>query len=96
MLWFIPSVLSASFEILWTIAHQVRILEWVAVSFSRGSSRPRGRTRVSFTGRQILYHLSHLGSPFRVYIVFSLLAKAPYCFERNRMVGLYVQINSFL
>ena len=26
---------------------QARILEWVAVSFSRGSSRPRDRTRVS-------------------------------------------------
>ena len=26
---------------------QARILEWVAISFSRGSSRPRNRTRVS-------------------------------------------------
>ena len=26
---------------------QARILEWVAISFSRGSSRPRDRTRVS-------------------------------------------------
>ena len=26
---------------------QARILEWVAISFSRGSSRPRARTRVS-------------------------------------------------
>ena len=36
---------------------QARILEWVAISFSRGSSQPRDRTRVSciagrfFTGR---------------------------------------------
>ena len=29
---------------------QARILEWVAISFSRGSSRPRGRTQVSCTG----------------------------------------------
>ena len=35
---------------------QARILEWVAVSFSRGSSHPRDRTRVSCFGRQILYH----------------------------------------
>ena len=28
---------------------QTRILEWVAISFSRGSSRPRDRTRVSCT-----------------------------------------------
>ena len=26
---------------------QVRILEWAAISFSRGSSQPRDRTRVS-------------------------------------------------
>ena len=32
-------------------------------SFSRGSSRPRDRTRVSCTGWWILYHLSHEGSP---------------------------------
>ena len=28
---------------------QARILEWVAISFSRGSSRPRDRTQVSHT-----------------------------------------------
>ena len=28
---------------------QARVLEWVAVSFSRGSSRPRDQTRVSCT-----------------------------------------------
>ena len=33
---------------------QARILEWVAISFSRGSSRPRDWTLVSCTGRQIL------------------------------------------
>ena len=27
---------------------QARILEWVAISFSRGSSRPRDRTQVSY------------------------------------------------
>ena len=39
---------------------QARILEWVAISFSRGSSRPRDRTHVSCVsciGRQVLYHL---------------------------------------
>ena len=29
---------------------QARILEWVTISFSRGSSRPRDRTQVSCTG----------------------------------------------
>ena len=37
---------------------QARILEWVAISFSRGSFWPRDQTRVSYVGRQILYHLS--------------------------------------
>ena len=32
-----------------------RIQEWVAISFSRGSSRPRDWTCVSCTGRQILH-----------------------------------------
>ena len=35
---------------------QARILEWVAISFSRGSSWPRHRIHVSCIGRQILYH----------------------------------------
>ena len=48
---------------------QARVLEWVAISFSRGSSWPRDRTCascISCTGRWILYHLSHLGSPCQV------------------------------
>ena len=40
-----------------------RILEWVAINSSRGSSRPRGRTHISCIGRQILWSLSHLGNP---------------------------------
>ena len=34
---------------------QARILEWVAIPFSRGSSQPRGRTLVSCIGRWVLY-----------------------------------------
>ena len=49
----------------WTVcstpgsSSQARILEWVAISSSRGSSQPRDRTRiscVSYIGRQIVYH----------------------------------------
>ena len=40
---------------------QARILEWVAMPSSRGSSQPRDRTYISSTGRQILYHLRHQG-----------------------------------
>ena len=45
---------------------QARTLEWVAVSFSRRSSRPSDQTSgsyVSCTGSQVLYHYRHLGSP---------------------------------
>ena len=35
---------------------QARILEWVAISFSRGSSQSKSWTHVSSTGRQVLYH----------------------------------------
>ena len=34
---------------------QARVLEWVADSFSRGSSQPRDRTQGSCIGRQVLY-----------------------------------------
>ena len=47
---------------------QARILQWVAMSSSRGSSPPRDRTWVSYVsciGRQVLYHECHLGSPKR-------------------------------
>ena len=36
---------------------QARILEWITISFSRGSSPPRDQTLVSCIGRQmIIYH----------------------------------------
>ena len=41
---------------------QARMLEWVAILFSRGSSQPRNQTPISLHYRQILYCLSHQGS----------------------------------
>ena len=38
---------------------RAKVLEWVAISFSRGSSWPRDRTQVYLHRRQMLYHLSH-------------------------------------
>ena len=59
------------FATLWTVAlqaplsmgfFQVRILEQVAISSSRGPSQLRDRTHVCFcVGRRILYHLHQLG-----------------------------------
>ena len=42
---------------------QTKILEWVAFPFSRGSSQPRGWTRVSPHYGQILYCLRHQRCP---------------------------------
>ena len=45
---------------------QARILQWVAISFSRGSSQPKDQTRISYVsciGRWIFFlPLSHMGS----------------------------------
>ena len=71
------SVMSDS-ATLWTVACQAplsmgfsrilqtRVLEWVAISFSRGSSPLRDGTLVSCISRQILYHWVNLGSPFEL------------------------------
>ena len=70
LLLFSRSVMFDSFATPWTVAHQVplslgfsrqeRTLEWVAISFSRGSSWPRDQTcgscHISCIARQILYH----------------------------------------
>ena len=45
---------------------QARVLDQVAISYARGSSRPRDGTCVSYVsciGRLVLYHQWHLGSP---------------------------------
>ena len=61
----------------WTVApqapvcgiFQARILEWVAISFSRESSQPRDRTCISCTGRRILYHsATHLKGICKTYL----------------------------
>ena len=60
------------------VAHQdplsmdfpTRILEWIAIFSSRGSSQPRDRTYVSIcTGRQILDHWATWGAPTSQYPV---------------------------
>ena len=35
---------------------QARILEWVAISCSRGSSQPQDQTHISCIGRRVLYY----------------------------------------
>ena len=66
------SVTSDPFATPWTIAHQAplsigilqaRIVEWVAMPSSRGSSQPRDWTQVSCIAGRFFYHLSHQGNP---------------------------------
>ena len=44
---------------------QAGVLEWVAISFSRGSSQPGDRTQVSHIAGGFFNQLSHKGSPER-------------------------------
>ena len=54
---------------------QARILEWVAISFSRGSSQEtQGQNPGLLHCRQILYHLSHQESQFDPWLVPQLLS----------------------
>ena len=46
---------------------QARILEWVAISFSRESYQPRNQSCISCIGRQILCH----GATWEAWIEFS-------------------------
>ena len=52
-------------QILYCLSHQwsLKILEWIAYPFSRGTSRPRNQTGLLHC-RQILYQLSYQGSPY--------------------------------
>ena len=66
---------------------QARILEWVAVFFSRRSSQPRDRTRVSWVsciGRQILYHCATWEAPYEGEVSFKLI----FCLFVCRHTGL--------
>ena len=75
---------------------QSRILEWVAMPFSRGSSRPRDWSCVSYVsrmGRWVLYHYHHLGSLRSI----NQISKHIVSFGFTIMVSLiWVQLSSFL
>ena len=58
---------------------QARILKWVAISFSKGSSWHRDQNFISWIGKRILYLLSHQGSskgPFRSLLMTLISAAA--------------------
>ena len=66
---------------------RARILVWVAISFSRGSSQPRDRNCISCAfciGRQVLYHWCHLG------ILFSLRTDIAKSLAYEGMIKKYI------
>ena len=67
---------------------KARILEWAAISFSRGSSQARNGTQVSCIGRRIVFTTEPPGKP--------LGALSPKSY-RKRVLGLqfYIQTVSF-
>ena len=72
---------------------QARILEWVAIAFSRGSSWPRDQTWVSCVidghlhGRWILDQLSYQESPWNVALGWNL--------KNNRTISVHFKGKSF-
>ena len=53
---------------------QARVLEWVAITFSRGPSWCRDQTLVSCIVGRCFYHLSHQGSPKSLPVVLQVLS----------------------
>ena len=66
---------------------QAGILEWVAVSFSRGSSRPRDWTHVSCIGRQVLHHWAIREAPYRCGVLSNKGQKTSLSQELEAMVS---------
>ena len=67
---------------------QARILEWVAISSSKGSSWPRNwalGSCVPCICRQVPYQLSHKGSPFYLLILFYFFFITKIYFDKSAL-----------
>ena len=58
---------------------QARILEWVAISFSRGSSQHRNRTQTSCIADRFFNLQCCLGSPEYIYKCYKIVVKSLSC-----------------
>ena len=77
----------------WSYVHRVfqaRVLEWVAISFSRKSSWPRDQTRVSCTLGRRFYHLSHQGSPqyLNIFTIIYVLASVHFICDMSNTTNI--------
>ena len=71
---------------------QARLLEWVAISFSRRYSQPRDQTHVSCIGRQILYHWATWESIHPPLCQSPLVLQNLFCYNLSEMVEYLVLI----
>ena len=71
-----------------------RVLEWVAISFSRGSSRPRDQTQVShIVGRSFTIWATKFTFPFFAIAIFLLIrfvAKMQLYWRTERIVFMFI------
>ena len=81
---------------------QARILEWIAISYSREYSWPKNWTHLSYIsciGRRVLYHLCHLGSPVNHYLYskwfLAVVFKLSMSFTKN-WTRLYNHLNYYI
>ena len=78
---------------------QARLLEWVAISFSRGSSWPRDKTYASCIGRGILYHSATREALMYLYISYIFMlerGKSFYSCMRHWCLVWYLGQSSYL
>ena len=68
---------------------QVRMLEWVAISFSRGSPQPMDQTRVFWIGRWILYHWTTREPQKLCYFLVKISLLLHYLYGTNLQYFLY-------
>ena len=71
--------------------HQARVLEWVAISYSRGSSWSWDWTRVSCIGRLILYHWAPRKPSVRWYTPTELQKACPWPYIQSMLLP-YIQV----
>ena len=77
---------------------QARILKWVVMPSSRGSSQPKDQTcfsYVSWISRWVLYHESHLGSPYGIMHHF-IRGSVIFGNIRNNFVKWYIYIYMYI
>ena len=76
---------------------QARVLEWVAISFSRESSQPRDQTQVScilYIDRQILYHCATWETQLQHFLIEVYSPLIADCSLLVQSVGFSISINT--